>query len=552
MPVICGGGGGLLPYAGEMPDIILTSLNAKYIHPSLGLRYLYANLGPNQGQACVREFDINRRPVDIAEKLLAQNPRIVGFGIYIWNVAPSTEVVAIMKRVRPEIAVVLGGPEVSYEWEGQPIVDLADYVVTGEGEVAFAELCSRILAGGRPAGKVVPGGFPEFSQLVLPYDFYTGEDVARRMTYVEASRGCPFGCEFCLSSLDIPLREVSLAEFLKSLEWLLERGATHLKFVDRTFNVNVAAGRAILDFLLERYRPGMFFHFEIIPDRLPETFREAVLRFPAGALQFEAGIQTFNPEVAERIHRRQDYSRLEENLRWLRNQTGVHLHTDLIFGLPGESLASFAAGFDRLIKLNPQEIQVGMLKRLRGAPISRHDQEWEMVYNPQPPYEILRNRLLDFQTVQNMRRFARYWDLIGNSGNFAATRDLVWSPGARPVWGEPEAISPFERFMRLSEWLYSKLGRTESIALPRLVQLVFEFLVGQLGLDAGLAATALWSDYARRGSREVPAFLRAYLPTGVVAKRAGMQNIPKRQARHLAAPETGSKSGTGRVEFPEQ
>ena len=181
----------------------------------------------------------------------------------------------------------------------------------------------------------------------------------------------------------------------------------------------------------------------MVPDRLPAALREVIARFPPGALQFEVGVQTFNAEVAERIARRQDYERLEDNFRFLRGQTGVHIHADLIAGLPGESLESFAAGFDRLIALGPHEIQVGILKRLRGTPIVRHDAEWQMVYNPHPPYEILQNRLIDFATMQKLRRFARYWDLVGNSGNFVETTPLIWSNAGQASRLSPALASGF-------------------------------------------------------------------------------------------------------------
>ena len=211
------------------------------------------------------------------------------------------------------------------------------------------------------------------------------------------------------------------------MQRLLDRGVKQFKFVDRTFNLNVATSQTILEFFLARYQPGHFFHFEMIPDRLPESLREVIARFPPGALQFEVGIQTFNPEVAALISRRQNYDRLADNFHFLRRETGVHIHADLIAGLPGETVESFAAGFDRLIALGPQEIQVGILKRLRGTPIVRHDAEWQMIYNPHPPYEILQNKLIDFATMQRLRRFARYWDLVGNSGNFIESTPLIWS-----------------------------------------------------------------------------------------------------------------------------
>src|SRR6266850_3908883 len=432
-----------------MADIVLTTLNAKYIHAAFGLRYLLANLGPLQSSACLLEFDINQRPTDIVEILLARNPKIIGFGIYIWNVAPATEVVATIKCLRPDITIILGGPEVSYEVETQPIVQLADYVITGEADLKFAGLCRQLLSGEKPAVKIIPAELPNFDQLALPYDLYNEQDVANRIIYVEASRGCPFSCEFCLSSLDIPVRQVPLPRLLEALQSLLDRGVKHFKFVDRTFNLNVAISKTILEFFLECYRPGHFIHFEMVPDRLPDQLREVIAKFPLGALQFEVGIQTFNEEVGHLIKRRQNYARLEENFRFLRNETGVHLHADLIAGLPGESLESFAAGFDRLIALSPQDIQVGILKRLRGTPIVRHDSEWQMVYNPHPPYEILQNKLIDFPTMQELRRFARYWDLVGNSGNFVETTPLIWNATA----------SPFEGFVRWSDWLFERVGR---------------------------------------------------------------------------------------------
>ena len=260
----------------------------------------------------------------------------------------------------------------------------------------------------------------------LPYEEYTDEDIAHRVIYVEASRGCPFTCEFCLSALEIPVRQFPLDEFLKAMQSLLDRGARQFKFVDRTFNLNLKVSRAILEFFLDRYEPGLFLHFEMIPDRLPESLRDIIARFPPGALQFEVGIQTFDPAVSERISRRQDVRKLEENLTFLREETGVHVHADLIVGLPGEDLETFAAGFNRLVALGPKEIQVGMLKRLRGTPIVRHDAEWQMVYSPHPPYEILQTRDLDAGMMSRMRRFAKFWDLIANSGNFVETTPLLW------------------------------------------------------------------------------------------------------------------------------
>lgn len=511
-----------------MADIVLATLNAKYIHASFGLRHLLANLGELRGRARLEEFTIDQRPLDVAERILAHQPRIVGLGVYIWNVTPTTELVALLKQIRPGLTVVVGGPEVSHETGRQEIVRLADHTITGEGDLAFAALCRDLLAGRPPEERIIAAAPPDFAELVLPYDEYTAGDIAHRLIYVEASRGCPFRCEFCLSSLDIPVRQVPLEPLLAAFDRLLERGVRHFKFVDRTFNLNLAVSRRILEFFLARQRPGLFLHFEMVPDRLPPELRALLARFPAGQMQLEVGIQTFDPEVATSISRRQDYARLEDNLRFLRRETGAHLHADLIAGLPGESLEGFAAGFDRLVALGPQEIQVGILKRLRGTPIVRHDVTWEMVYSPLPPYEILRNRSIDFPTMQRLRRFARCWDLVGNSGNFVETAPLLWVDGG----------SPFRAFLRFSEWLHEREGWHHGIALVTLMERVFAFLTGELARPAPEVAGALRRDFQRGGRGEVPPFLRPHLTAEAAAfaarPPAATTGRPARQSRHAA------------------
>jgi hypothetical protein len=432
------------------------------------------------------------------------------------------------------VIVVVGGPEVSHETEGQEICRASDYVITGEGDVAFASLCRELLGsekgekGVKGGVKVIAAGLPRFegwAGVALPYEFYTDEDLRHRVIYVEASRGCPFSCEFCLSSLDVPVRNVPLDPFLAAMARLLERGLRQFKFVDRTFNLNLEFSRSILQFFLDRYEPGMFLHFEMIPDRLPEQLRELIRRFPAGALQFEVGVQTLDDDTAKRISRRQDVKKLAENLRFLREETGVHVHADLIAGLPGEDLASFGRGFDRLLAMRPQEIQVGILKRLRGTPIVRHDAEWGMVYSPDAPYEVLATKLIDFPTMQRIRRFSRYWDLVANSGNFIETTPLIWAGGD----------SPFESFLAFSDWLFAQVGQSHGIALVQLAEKLFRFLVDVRGLPKQMVAETIWQDYQRGGRSDRPAFLAEFVaPADTRVGRSQRGNIPTRQARHLA------------------
>ena len=507
-----------------MADIVLTTLNAKFAHASFGLRYLMSNLGDLASQTKIAEYTIDQRPLEILEDILSHSPKIVGIGVYIWNVTPAEQLVALIKTLRPEITVVLGGPEVSYETERQSITQRADYVITGEADHAFRKLCEELLNGDHPTPKIIKAELPTADSLTLPYHLYDETDVANRVIYVEASRGCPFKCEFCLSSLDIPVRAFDLDKFLDAIQDLFDRGVRQFKFVDRTFNLNLKFSTRILQFFLDRYEPGLFVHFEMIPDRLPDALRQIIKQFPPESLQFEVGIQTFSESVAELISRRQDNAKAEENIRFLRSQTNVHIHADLIVGLPGEDLQSFAAGFDRMIQAAPHEIQVGMLKRLRGTPIIRHDETWGMTYSPNAPYEVLQTKLIDFQNMSQMRRFARFWDLVANSGNFVRTTPLIWH----------DAQSPFAEFYRVSEWIFQQAGRVHGISLTRLVEFLFIYLTEVRNLEPKFVATTIWADYLSGGRNDRPRILRDYLPESPKRRDTSSKTTPKRQARHNA------------------
>jgi radical SAM superfamily enzyme YgiQ (UPF0313 family) len=496
--------------------IILSTLNARYTHASLGLRYLLANMGPLQAQARIQEFVIGAKTTEIVEKLLAGEPRVIGFGIYIWNVEETTRVVAMLKRVAPGVVIVLGGPEVSHESAEQQIVQLADYLVTGWGDVTFPKLCGEILNGPKPLMKVHAGVQPPMADIAMPYSLYSDADIAHRTLYVEASRGCPFKCEFCLSALDKTAWPFALDTFLAELESLHARGARLFKFVDRTFNLNIKTSLKIMQFFLDKLAANpddpVYAHFELVPDHLPDALKEGIAKFPPGALQFEIGIQSFNPEVQALVSRRQDNAKAAENIRWLCEHSNAHLHVDLIAGLPGEDVASFARGFDQLVALGPHEIQFGILKRLRGTPIIRHTAEYGMVFDPYPPYTILATRDIDFGTMLRLVRFARYWDLVANSGRFVNT--------IAQMLGD----APFEHFMAFSDWIYSKTDATHRIALDRLAALVCQWLQAR-GMDQAAATALVGSDYA--GRLDAPA--RKAETVGQPAA------APLRQVRHLAA-----------------
>ncbi|NVO07993.1 MAG: DUF4080 domain-containing protein, partial [Rhodoferax sp.] len=485
------------------------------------------------------EFTIQRPPQQIVDALLLalgdSGVRVVGFGVYIWNVVQTTAVIRLLKEQCPQVKVVLGGPEVSHEWEQQEIVRLADHLITGWGDVSFPKLCRALVHGPQPLMKVMAGEQPALEELALPYDQYSATDLAQRVLYVEASRGCPFKCAFCLSALDKTAWAFELDAFLGELATLYARGARAFKFVDRTFNLKVETSVRILQFFLDRLQAApqepLHLHFELVPDHLPDALKTLVAQFPAGVLQFEIGIQSFSPDVQARIARRQDNQKTADNIGWLLAHTAAHLHTDLIFGLPGESWDSFAAGFDRLYALGPHEIQLGLLKRLRGTPLARRSQpgavaEDGMVYGEYPPYTVLQTGAVSAEQVQRVARMARYWDLLVNSGRFGQSSKLL-------LQGE----SAFAAWAAFSDWLWQRSASTHALTPEVLLDAVFDYLTLDRALPADSVRSALLADYLASGARSNPRALRGLLPrrekTG--ANRAGASHtkaLAQRQTRH--------------------
>jgi len=522
--------------------IVLATLNAKYIHASLGLRYLMANMARHGGEdvaavTTLQEFTIQRPAQEIVNALLLAlgeaEVRIVGFGIYIWNVTETTEVVRLLTLQCPQVKLVLGGPEVSHEWQAQSIVQSADHLITGWGDVSFPKLCRALIDGPQPLMKVIAGEQPPLEELALPYDHYSATDLAQRVLYVEASRGCPFKCAFCLSALDKTAWAFELDSFLAALERLYHRGARNFKFVDRTFNLKVETSLRILQFFLDRLQAAplqtLQLHFELVPDHLPDALKAVVAQFPPGVLQFEIGIQSFNPEVQTRIARRQDNDKTCANIAWLLAHSHAHLHTDLIFGLPGESWDSFAQGFDRLNALGPHEIQLGLLKRLRGTPLAQRGlpgalADDGMVYAEQPPFAVLQTGAVSAAQVQAFVRLARYWDLVVNSGRFGQSSKLLLQQG-------PSAFGAWAEF---SDWLWQRTASTHRLTPEALLDALFDYLTVQKTLPADPVRAALLADYVASGARANPQSLQGLLPRRqktAVPKAA----LAQRQTRHLGS-----------------
>jgi radical SAM superfamily enzyme YgiQ (UPF0313 family) len=485
-------------------SIVLAAINAKWIHPSLALRLLKANLGDLEDRCEILEFALRQGLEEKLAPLLASRPAILGLSVSIWNHLATLELLKALEEQWEEgrPVLVLGGPEVSYLPEDAEIFRHADYVIRGEGEEAFYKLCSQLLAkpdlpfppgngGERRPARFIDAPAVDLSLIKSAYRLYTAEDLNRKLVYVEASRGCPFSCEFCLSpqqtfgfgSLPEPsrrppgVREFPLEPFLGEMEDLIRRGARAFKFLDRTFNYDKRRAQAIMEFFLRRIGekpegPPLCVHFEIFPSPIPPELRETLRRFPPGTLRLELGIQTFNPHTAKLIKRAGDTAEALDTLEFLARETSAIIHADLIAALPGEGMASLGAGFDRLWKalsagMNPAkgsgesaqsngqrlEIQLGILKLLPGAAIRGHTEACRMRYSPSPPYEATGTSAMPAVDLNRVKNFARFWELVMNRGAFPGIALRLFPPGA-PV---------FERFMKLSDRLLERFGRNWGI-----------------------------------------------------------------------------------------
>lgn len=499
-----------------MKKIILTTLNSRFTHTSIALRYLYANLHELQEKTEILEFSINDAPQTIAQKLLINQPQIIGIGVYIWNVSEVYELIHVIKKVSPKTKIVLGGPEVSHE-PFRVNLDNADYIIQGEGDLAFYELCKKIIIGNAPAEKIIKMSMPSLKNIALPYSYYTDEDIKNRYIYVEASRGCPFECEFCLSSMDEKVRAFDIDMLLEEFELLWQRGARNFKFIDRTFNLNIKTANILLDFFLKK-TPPYFAHFEVVPDHFPDSLKSKIALFPEGALQLEIGIQTLNPQIANNISRPLKLDKIKDNIRFLENETKAHIHLDLIVGLPGESLESFGTNLDELVSLSSCEIQIGILKKLSGTYINRHDIEHGMIYSDIPPYDVLQTSKLSFNEIGVMKRFSRFWDLTYNSGNFKESVKLIWQDG-----------SVFENFYKFSIWIYTQTDSTWQISLQRLGELLFRYLCEIKNISPETVAKKMLADMMKLKGRAVPEYLKEYAAGFSTDNKQGTSGFNKRQ-----------------------
>lgn len=458
---------------------------------------------------------------NIVKKVISRRPRVLAVSLSIWNHTDTFPVLRAVRRHLPDTIVVIGGPEASHLPLNHPTLQLVDGVVRGEGDLVFGRIIEELLDGGGapPSGFAHLGGFtlpsgiasalegarhepdgryeldgrrpwvydaplPDLSRIELPHRLFREHDIQRRFMYLEASRGCPFRCQFCLSSLSSSVRLAPLETLFDTIDYLLKRGADRFKFIDRTFNLDYERAAAVLEFWLSRIKRGISVQFETVPDRFPPELRDLIRRFPEESLRLEVGIQTFNRSVAKAIDRYSDQEKTIETLTFLTDETGATVHADLIVGLPGESITSFGRGFDRLYRYKPGEIQVGILKRLHGAPIAAHDAT--IRYSSEPPYDVIETDWITKEDIDRLKRFAKYWELVVNRGRFPGKiRPLLGLPndldGSGDINGRDDSpkarsASPFERFLAFTDFAWDRFGRTWALTPEELGEAIDDFV----------------------------------------------------------------------------
>ena len=473
-------------------DILLATINAKWIHPSLALRLLKANLGPLENSCDIIEFALRQPMKEKTDPILTAKPQILGLSVSIWNHTATLELLEELHKTwdtheaeQPRPVIVLGGPEVSYLPPEAKLFQYADYCVLGEGENAFRELCEKILTGENlryPAQTVFLNR--EFqpvntAHIHSGYGLYTDEDLQKKLIYVETSRSCPFACAFCLSAHSGKMRKFPLETFFAEMDGLIQRGAKTIKFLDRTFNFDIGRAQHIMEYFLIKItgqNHPIVVHFEMVPSRFPPELIKTIARFPPGTLRLEIGIQTLNPGVSARIGRPSNPEQELTAIRLLREKTNAIIHADLIAGLPGEDMISFGKGFDLLADAinttcaGPDyEIQLGILKLLPGAPIARLTDEFGMCYNSVPPYEVLATTAIPANDINRLKNFARFWELIVN-------RKLA-DMGPPPSGGAPPV---FDRFMTFSDALFFRFNRNWGIPKDQLLAAIQDYKFGEL------------------------------------------------------------------------
>lgn len=436
-------------------NVVLSTLNSKFIHSSLALRYLKA-YGEAHGQAYdIVEYTINMPVLHILSDITEHDIDILGFACYIWNIEMTLHVVDMVKAVRPDIKIVLGGPEVSFTadelLERCPNID---YIVQGEGEEAFHALVTALQLGNDGLNPVIPGvrgrrdgsilgsleavEVSDLSSIPFPYTEEDMEDLEHKIIYYESSRGCPFSCQYCLSGNKNTVRFFPQERTLEELQWFIDHGVKQVKFVDRTFNCAPHHHRPLMDFMRDS-DTDMNFHLEMEPELMTEWETNILCETPPGRIQIEVGVQSTHKKTLDAINRYNDWPYIQKSIRPIIQAGRTHVHMDLIVGLPHEDFNRFGQSFNDLFSLQPHALQIGFLKLLKGSGVRRM-REYKYVADPLAPYEVLSTHVLPYDDVRFLKYFEDVFERFYNSERFRTTFGYI---GQQLIHGETDAFTYF-------------------------------------------------------------------------------------------------------------
>ena len=436
-------------------NVVLSTLNSKFIHSSLALRYLKA-YGEAHGQAYdIVEYTINMPVLHILSDITEHDIDILGFACYIWNIEMTLHVVDMVKAVRPDIKIVLGGPEVSFTadelLERCPNID---YIVQGEGEEAFHALVTALQLGNDGLDPVIPGvrgrrdgsilgsleavEVSDLSSIPFPYTEEDMADLEHKIIYYESSRGCPFSCQYCLSGNKNTVRFFPQKRTLQELQWFIDHGVKQVKFVDRTFNCAPHHHRPLMEFMRDS-DTDMNFHLEMEPELMTEWETNILCETPPGRIQIEVGVQSTHKKTLDAINRYNDWPYIQKSIRPIIQAGRTHVHMDLIVGLPHEDFKRFGQSFNDLFSLQPHALQIGFLKLLKGSGVRRM-REYKYVADPLAPYEVLSTHVLPYDDVRFLKYFEDVFERFYNSERFRTTFGYI---GQQLIHGETDAFTYF-------------------------------------------------------------------------------------------------------------
>ena len=496
-------------------NTILVAINAKYIHSNLAVYSLRAYARPYKDEITIAEYTINQQTNDILMDLYKKKPDILCFSCYIWNLTYVENIVREIRKLMPTTPIWVGGPEVSYDAR-EVLTRLPEVtgVMFGEGEETFLELMQHYHGEGKPLKEIDGIAYREGQQEIhenpwrpvidlstVPFVYEDMEEFQNKIIYYESSRGCPFSCSYCLSSVDKCLRFRDLELVKKELQFFIDEEVPQVKFVDRTFNCNHKHAMEIWKYLMEHDKGITNFHFEVAADLLNEEELELIEQMRPGLIQLEIGVQSTNETTIKEIRRTMKFSEVARIVQRINQKKNVHQHLDLIAGLPYEDLESFKKSFNDVYRLYPEQLQLGFLKVLKGSYMEEQKNEYGLVCQSRPPYEVLYTNWLTYEDVLELKMVEEMVEVYYNSGQFVYTLRQL----------ENEFVSPYQMYYDLGKYYEAHELHMMSHSRVRRYEILLDFIRERHIVDGELYRELLVFDlYLRERVKSRPAFAGEY------------------------------------------